>query len=106
MPLRSNQYGWDMIGTFWVKDAPTTATEQQWDGQPRFPVYTGNIPVMIGLMQPPGRSFANHQISLSSGTDISRMAISLSYYNHHVQKDQDYKRINANISRISLQING
>src|SRR6185369_8990686 len=41
----------------------------------------------------------NHQLSLSAGNDISRIAISLGYYNQKgVQRDQDYQRYTANIS--------
>src|SRR4030095_641698 len=41
----------------------------------------------------------NHQISLTSGTDITRLLISLNYYTQKgVQQDQDYKRYTATIN--------
>src|SRR5690606_9565022 len=41
----------------------------------------------------------NHQISLSSGTETSRLYLSLGYHNQKgVQRDQDYQRYNTTIS--------
>jgi TonB-linked SusC/RagA family outer membrane protein len=41
----------------------------------------------------------NHQIAITAGSEISRLSVSLGYYNQlGVQKDQDYKRYSATIS--------
>ncbi len=93
-------YDWDVYGVT-PKMRATTAAEQAMGWPAMVPVYNSNnirsydwldAATQQGLSQ-------NHQISLSSGTDFSRMAISLSYYNQKgVQQDQDYKRYSANIS--------
>jgi len=84
-----------------VKMRPTTAAEQAHGWPAMVPAYNAanvgnydwlNAATRQGVTQ-------SHQISLSSGTDISRMSISLGYYNQlGVQSDQDYKRYTANVS--------
>jgi TonB-linked SusC/RagA family outer membrane protein len=93
-------YQWDVYGLT-PKMRPTTAAEQALGWPAQVPVYDANnirsydwIDQVIrqGITQ-------SHQISLSSGSDISRLSISLGYYNQQgVQKDQDYKRYNAAIN--------
>lgn len=92
-------YEWNADGT--VKMRATTTAEQAKGWPAQVPVYNSanirsynwlNDAVRQGITQ-------NHQISLSAGSDISRMSISLGYYNNvGVQKDQDYKRYNVNIN--------
>jgi len=92
-------YEWNPDGT--VKTRPTTTAEQALGWPAAIPVYNSeNIrsydwleaATQTGITQ-------NHQISLTAGTDISRLLISLNYYNQQgVQKDQDYKRYTATIN--------
>ena len=94
-------YEWiDRIGGT-VKTRPTTAAEQAMGWPAMVPVYDSkNIrsfdwlgaAVRTGLTQ-------NHQLSVTAGTEVSRMSLSLGYYNQKgVQRDQDYKRYNVNLS--------
>src|SRR4051812_5359806 len=93
-------YQWDVYGVT-PKMRPTTAAEQALGWPAQVPVYDANNirsydwidqVVRQGVTQ-------SHQISLSSGSDISRLSISLGYYDQQgVQKDQDYKRYNAAIN--------
>ena len=92
-------YEWNPDGT--VKMRAATAAEQAMGFPAMIPIYnSGNIrnynwrdaAVRQGVTQ-------NHQISLSSGTETSRLSVSLGYYNQvGVQRDQDYKRFTANLS--------
>jgi len=92
-------YEWNADGT--VKMRPTTSAEQALGWPAQVPVYNseniGNYDwldaaTQQGLTQ-------NHQISVSSGTDVSRISVSLGYYNQKgVQADQDYKRYTANVT--------
>ena len=92
-------YEWNANGT--VKTRPTTAAEQALGWPAEIPVYNSenirsydwlNDATRTGITQ-------NHQISLTAGSDISRLLISLNYYNQQgVQKDQDYKRYTATIN--------
>ena len=84
-----------------MKTRATTAAEQALGWPAQVPVYNSanirsydwiNDVVRQGITQ-------NHQLSLSSGSDISKMSISIGYYNNlGVQKDQDYKRYNVNMN--------
>jgi len=92
-------YEWNPDGT--VKTRPTTAAEQALGWPAAIPIYNSenirsydwlDAATQTGITQ-------NHQISLTAGTDISRLLISLNYYNQQgVQKDQDYKRYTATIN--------
>jgi len=92
-------YEWNANGT--VKTRPTTAAEQALGWPAEIPVYNSenirsydwrDAATRTGITQ-------NHQISLTAGSDISRLLISLNYYNQQgVQKDQDYKRYTATIN--------
>ncbi|MDP4261243.1 MAG: TonB-dependent receptor [Bacteroidota bacterium] len=92
-------YDWNPDGT--VKMRATSAAEQALGWPAQVPVYNSqnirshnwlNDAVRQGVTQ-------NHQISVTAGNDVSRLSLSLGYYNQlGVQKDQDYKRFTANIS--------
>lgn len=80
---------------------PTTAAEQAMGWPAMVPDYnSGNIRSFDWLDAASRTGIAqNHQLSISAGTDISRMAVSLGYYNQKgVQRDQDYKRFTVNLS--------
>jgi TonB-linked SusC/RagA family outer membrane protein len=93
-------YEWQQYGVT-PKMRATTAEEQALGWPAQVPVYNAanirsydwiDAATRQGVTQ-------NHQLSLSAGTDVSRMAISLGYYNNKgVQKDQDYKRYNINLN--------
>lgn len=92
-------YEWNTDGT--VKMRATTPEEQALGWPAMVPVYnSGNIPTYDWIGDATRQGVAqNHQISVTSGSDISRLAISLNYYDQKgVQKDQDYKRYSANLS--------
>jgi TonB-linked SusC/RagA family outer membrane protein len=93
-------YEWNVYGVT-PKTRATTAEEQAMGWPAQVPVYnSGNIQShdWIGDASRTGVS-QNHQLALSSGNDISRVAISLNYYDQlGVQRDQNYKRYSANIS--------
>lgn len=92
-------YEWNANGT--VKMRATTPAEQAMGWPAMVPVYNSeNIPTYdwIGNATRQGLT-QNHQISLTSGTETSRMAVSLGYYNQKgVQRDQDYQRYTASLS--------
>ncbi|MFI5130429.1 MAG: SusC/RagA family TonB-linked outer membrane protein [Chitinophagales bacterium] len=92
-------YEWDVYGVT-PKMRPTTAAEQQLGWPAMVPVYNSrNVrsydwpadASQQGLTQ-------NHQISVTAGSDISRLSISLTYYRQKgVQVDQDYSRYSVNV---------
>lgn len=92
-------YEWNTDGT--VKMRATTAEEQAMGWPAMVPMYNSqNIrsydwladAVRTGVTQ-------NHQVSVSSGSDISKLSLSLNYYKQlGVQRDQDYNRYSTNIS--------
>lgn len=92
-------YDWDVYGVT-PKTRATTAAEQALGWPAQVPVYNSqNIRSFdwIGAATRQGLT-QNHQIALTSGTDMSRMNISLNYYSQKgVQKDQDYHRYSATI---------
>ena len=91
-------YEWNTDGS--VKLRPTTTAEQSRGWPAMVPVYNSqnirnydwlNNATRTGVTQ-------NHQISISAGSEVSRLAISLGYYDQTgVQKDQDYKRYTVNM---------
>lgn len=94
-------YEWeDEIGGT-VKKRATTAEEKALGWPDQVPIYNsanirsfdwGKEAMRQGINQ-------NHQISLSSGNDISRIYLSLAVLDQlGVQKDQDYKRYNVNLN--------
>src|SRR4030095_11234610 len=81
-----------------VKMRPTTAAEQAHGWPAMVPAYNAANVGNYDWLDAATRQGVtqSHQISLSAGTDISRMSISLGYYNQlGVQSDQDYKRYTA-----------
>lgn len=92
-------YEWNPDGT--VKTRPTTAAEQALGWPAQVPVYNSKNIRSYDWLDAATRTgiTQNHQISLTAGSDISRLLISLNYYNQQgVQKDQDYKRYTATIN--------
>ncbi len=92
-------YEWNPDGT--VKTRPTTAAEQALGWPAEIPVYNSRNIRSFDWLNAATRTGIthNHQISLTSGTDITRLLISLNYYDQQgVQKDQNYKRYTANIN--------
>lgn len=93
-------YEWDVYGVT-PKMRPTTAAEQAMGWPAMVPVYNSkNIRSYDWIGDATRQGITqNHQISLTAGTEASRLSISLGYYNQKgVQRDQDYKRYTANIS--------
>jgi len=84
-----------------VKKRPTTSEEKALGWPNEVPIYhpeqVGNYnwrndAVRLGINQ-------NHQLSLSSGSDISRLYLSFAYLDQlGVQKDQDYTRYTLNMN--------
>jgi hypothetical protein len=101
--MRSVLMGYDWVdyigGT--VKMRPTTAAEQALGWPAQVPVYNSNNIRSYDWMDAATRQglTQSHQISLTSGTETSHMAMSINYYNQKgVQKDQNYKRYSLNLS--------
>ncbi len=93
-------YDWSVYGVTPNMRA-TTAAEQAMGWPAMVPVYnSGNIRSYDWLDAASRQGISqNHQISLASGTEFSRLAISLNYYDQKgVQRDQNYRRYTANIS--------
>jgi TonB-linked SusC/RagA family outer membrane protein len=93
-------YEWTTYGVT-PKTRATTAAEQALGWPAQVPIYNAsNIKSYDWLADAVRKGITqNHQISLSSGTEFSRIAMSLNYYNQMgVQRDQDYKRYSVNIS--------
>jgi TonB-linked SusC/RagA family outer membrane protein len=93
-------YEWTAYGVT-PKTRPTTAEEQAMGWPAQVPVYNAaNIRSYDWLADATRQGITqNHQVALTAGNDISRLSISLNYYNQSgVQKDQNYKRYSANIS--------
>lgn len=98
--LRAYEWVDNIIGGT-VKKRPTTAEEQALGWPAEVPIYNPeNIrsydwrkdALRVGLTQ-------NHQVSLSSGNDISRLYLSFANLAQNgVQKDQDYTRYTVNMN--------
>lgn len=93
-------YEWDQFGVTPKKRA-TTAAEKAMGWPDMVPVYNSNNIRSYdwrGAVKRQGIT-QNHQLSLSSGNDISRLYLSLGYNNQlGVQKDQDFERFNLNLN--------
>jgi TonB-linked SusC/RagA family outer membrane protein len=85
-----------------VKMRPTTPEEQALGWPAMIPIYnSGNIPSFdwIDAVERKGIT-QNHQVSVSTGNEVSRLYLSLGYNKQlGVQRDQDFERFN-------LQMNG
>jgi len=93
-------YQWDDFIGGTVSMRPTTAAEQAMGWPAMVPDWNAaNVRSYDWLDAATRQGVSqNHQISVSTGSDISRFAISLNYYNQQgVQRDQDYKRYTVNI---------
>jgi TonB-dependent starch-binding outer membrane protein SusC len=92
-------YEWNTDGT--VKMRSATAAEQAMGWPAMVPVYnSANIPTFDWLGEATRQGLTqNHQVSLTAGTETSRLSLSLNYYKQMgVQRDQDYQRYSASIS--------
>jgi TonB-linked SusC/RagA family outer membrane protein len=94
-------YEWeDFIGGT-VRMRNTTAEEQAMGWPAQVPVYnSANIRSFDWIDQVTRQGITqSHQISLTSGTESSRLYLSLGYYDQlGVQRDQDYERFNTTVS--------
>lgn len=93
-------YEWDEYGVT-PKMRPSTAAEKAMGWPDMVPVYNSRNVRSFDWLDAVTRSGVtqNHQVSLTAGNDISRMAISLGYYDQlGVQRDQDFKRYTASLS--------
>ncbi|HEY6956964.1 MAG TPA: SusC/RagA family TonB-linked outer membrane protein, partial [Flavisolibacter sp.] len=93
-------YQWDVYGVT-PKMRSTTAAEQAMGWPAQVPIYDANNIRSFDWTDAVTRQgiTQNHQISVSAGTDVSKMGISLGYFNNTgVQKDQDYKRYNLSFN--------
>jgi len=93
-------YEWDVYGVT-PKLRPTTPAEQALGWPAMVPVYNSRNIRSFNWLDAATRKGVtqNHQISLSSGTDVSRLYLSLGYNDQlGVQRDQDYKRFNVNMN--------
>lgn len=93
-------YEWDEYGVT-PKMRPSTPAEQAMGWPAMVPVYNSNNIRSYDWLGDATRQgiTQNHQLSVTAGNEISRLSLSLGYYNQlGVQRDQDYKRYTANIS--------
>lgn len=84
-----------------VRMRPTTAAEQAMGWPAEVPVYNSNNIKTYDWLDEASRQgvMQNHQMSLSSGTETSRLFISLGFLDQlGVQRDQDFKRYTGNIN--------
>jgi TonB-linked SusC/RagA family outer membrane protein len=94
-------YEWRVFGTTPMMQATTAQQRTDWGWPDSIPVYNSRNVKNYDWVGDATRTgiTQSHQISLSAGSDISRMAISLGYYDQKgVQVDQDYKRYTASLS--------
>lgn len=95
-------YDWNDPGIYSSVKMRATTTEEQAKGWPaQVPVYDPNrIPTTdwLGLVTQTGVT-QNHQLSLSTGTDNSKLYVSFGYYNNNgTQKNQNFTRYTANVN--------
>lgn len=92
-------YEWNPNGT--VRMRATTAEEKALGWPDQIPVYnSGRIPTFDWLDAATRRGIThNYQIALSSGTEATRLYMSLGYNKQQgVQKDQDFERFTLNLN--------
>ena len=92
-------YEWNADGT--VKMRPTTQEEKNLGWGDMIPIYnSGNIRSFDWIDAASRQGFTqNHQISVTAGSELSRMSVSLGYYKQlGVQRDQDYQRYTVSLS--------
>lgn len=93
-------YQWDVYGVT-PKTRATTAEEQAMGWPAAVPIYDSKNIRSYDWLGDATRTGVtqSHQIAVTAGSEISRMSMSLGYYNQlGVQKDQNYKRYNVNLS--------
>jgi TonB-dependent starch-binding outer membrane protein SusC len=93
-------YEWEEYGVT-PRMRPATTAEKQMGWPDMVPIYDPNkIKTYDWLGEATRQGITqNHQLSLTAGSELARMAISLGYFNQlGVQRDQDYKRYTVNIS--------
>ncbi|MBC7828747.1 MAG: TonB-dependent receptor [Chitinophagaceae bacterium] len=90
-------YEWNPDGS--VKTRATTAEEQALGWGATVPIYNSENIRGYDWVDEASRTgiTQNHQIALSSGTDVTRLYLSFGYNNQlGVQRDQDFRRFNVN----------
>ncbi|WP_158861490.1 SusC/RagA family TonB-linked outer membrane protein [Lunatibacter salilacus] len=93
-------YEWDEFGVT-PRLRPTTAEEQAMGWPAQVPIYNaGNVRDHDWQRDVTRQGVTNiHQVSLSAGTDRSRLYLSLGYFNQKgVQRDQDFERFTLNLN--------
>lgn len=93
-------YEWEQYGIT-PKMRNTTPEEQAMGWPAQVPVYNANNIRSYNWLNDATRQgiTQNHQLSVSAGTDLSRLMISLGYQDQKaVQSDQDFKRFTINLS--------
>ena len=92
-------YEWNPDGT--VKMRPTTQEEKNLGWPDMIPIYNPENIRSFDWIDAATRQgiTQNHQISVTAGSELSRMALSLGYYKQlGVQRDQDYERYTVSLS--------
>jgi TonB-linked SusC/RagA family outer membrane protein len=93
-------YEWEQFGVT-PKMRPTTAAEQAMGWPAMVPVYNPNNVRSYNWLNDATRQgiTQNHQISVSAGTELSRILVSFGYQDQKaVQRDQNFKRYTINLS--------
>ncbi|MFT2009301.1 TonB-dependent receptor [Pontibacter sp. 13R65] len=93
-------YEWEEYGVT-PKLRGTTPEEQAMGWPAQVPVYNSQNIKSFDWRDAATRTGVtqNHQLSLSSGSETSRVYLSLGYYDQKgVQRDQDFKRFNVNLN--------
>ncbi|MCH7413141.1 TonB-dependent receptor [Belliella sp. R4-6] len=93
-------YEWEEFGVT-PRTRPTTAEERALGWPDQVPIYNSNNVGNHNWQDDVTRQGITniHQLSLSSGTENSRLYLSLGYHNQTgVQKDQDFERFTLNIN--------
>jgi TonB-linked SusC/RagA family outer membrane protein len=92
-------YEWNPDGSVRMRQATTAEKAMGWPDM--VPIYnSANIPTYDWINDATRQGVTNnHQLSVSAGNAVSRMSLSLGYFNQlGVQRDQDYNRFNVNLN--------
>lgn len=93
-------YEWEEFGVT-PRYRPTTSEERALGWPDQVPIYNSENVRNHNWQDEVTRAGITqiHQVSLSAGTDVSRLYISLGYFNQNgVQKDQDFERFTVNLN--------
>ena len=93
-------YDWVQYGVT-PRTRPTTAAEQAMGWPAQVPIYNPDNVTSFDWLDAATRQgiTQNHQISVSAGSEISRLYVSAGYNNQKgVQRDQDFTRFNLNLN--------